>query len=336
MFSTQPLLVLFLTLAMELGLTACGAEPAAQPGSETPEPPAQVQETPEPAPDPAPESPESGLEVTEGTETYRGFRMDNVLHAPEGDIHYHIYIPDSYDGSEAYALFLTLPGYEGLYFQGVGENLYSERFAFEALNYNDRMIVAAPQLNDWGDTSAEQAIALTEYLLGRYNIDRERVYAEGYSGGGDLLNAELSPAGRALTLFQCLHYALTRPGVASVMSGARNLEELKTSIAYEDAPEAERDYAAALAALPRISWVGHCMYCGHCAPCPVGIDVAGVTKFLNLARAQGEVPETVREHYAVLPHHGGECISCGACERRCPFGVPVLENMRRAAELFGM
>ena len=336
MFSIQLLLTLFLTLAMELGLTACGAEAAVQPSPETPEPPAQVQETPEPAPDPAPEPPEPGLEVTEGTETYRGFRMDNVLHAPEGDIHYHIYIPDSYDGSEAYALFLTLPGYEGLYFQGVGENLYSERFAFEALNYNDRMIVAAPQLSDWGDTSAEQAIALTEYLLGRYNIDRERVYAEGYSGGGDLLNAELSPAGRALTLCQCLHYALTRPGVASVMSGARNLEELKTSIAYEDAPEAERDYAAALAALPRISWVGHCMYCGHCAPCPVGIDVAGVTKFLNLARAQGEVPETVREHYAVLPHHGGECISCGACERRCPFGVTVMENMRRAAELFGM
>ena len=148
MFSMQPLFALFLTLAMELGLTACGAEAAVQPSPETPEPPAQVQETPEPAPDPAPESPEPGLEVTEGTETYRGFRMDNVLHAPEGDIHYHIYIPDSYDGSEAYALFLTLPGYEGLYFQGVGENLYSERFAFEALNYNDRMIVAAPQLGD--------------------------------------------------------------------------------------------------------------------------------------------------------------------------------------------
>ena len=154
-------------------------------------------------------------------------------------------------------------------------------------------------------------------------------------GGGDLLSAELSPAGKALTLYQCLHYALTRPGVASVMSGARNLEELKASIAYETATEEERDYAAAFAALPKISWVGHCMYCGHCAPCPVGIDVAGVTKFLNLARAQGELPETVREHYAVLPHHGGECISCGACEKRCPFGVPVMENMRRAAEVFG-
>lgn len=193
MFSIQLLLTLFLTLAMELGLTACGAEAAVQPSPETPEPPAQVQETPEP-----------GLEVTEGTETYRGFRMDNVLHAPEGDIHYHIYIPDSYDGNEAYALFLTLPGYEGLYFQGVGENLYSERFAFEALNYNDRMIVAAPQLSDWGDTSAEQAIALTEYLLGRYNIDRERVYAEGYSGGGETMSRVMGMRPELFTAYlQC-------------------------------------------------------------------------------------------------------------------------------------
>ena len=185
MFSIQQILTLFLTLTMELSLASCGAEGTVQPAPETPEPPAQVQETPGPAPDP---SPEPELEVTQGTETYRGFQMDNVLHAPEGDIHYHIYIPDSYDGSEAYALFLTLPGYEGLYFQGMGQNLYSEDFAFEALNYNDKMIVVAPQLSDWGETSAEQTIALTEYLLDAYNIDPDRVYAEGYSGGGETMS----------------------------------------------------------------------------------------------------------------------------------------------------
>ena len=185
MFSIQQILTLFLTLTMELSLASCGAEGTVQPAPETPEPPAQVQETPGPAPDP---SPEPELEITQGTETYRGFQMDNVLHAPEGDIHYHIYIPDSYDGSEAYALFLTLPGYEGLYFQGMGQNLYSEDFAFEALNYNDKMIVVAPQLSDWGETSAEQTIALTEYLLDAYNIDPDRVYAEGYSGGGETMS----------------------------------------------------------------------------------------------------------------------------------------------------
>lgn len=154
-------------------------------------------------------------------------------------------------------------------------------------------------------------------------------------GGGDLLSGELSPAGKALTLYQCLHYALTRPSVACVMSGAKTLEELKNSIAYEDASDSEKDYADAFASFPKISWQGHCMYCGHCAPCPKGINVADVTKFLNLAVAQGELPETVREHYGVLSHTADECVQCGACESRCPFKVPVMENMKKAAEIFG-
>ncbi len=127
--------------------------------------------------------------VTEGTEEYRGFTLDNVLHSQtEGDIHYNLYIPDSYDGEEPCAIFFTLPGYEGLYFQGVGENLYSEDFGFEAQNYDPDMIIVAPQLSDWGETSADQTIALVEYFLENYNIDPDRVYGEGYSGGGETMS----------------------------------------------------------------------------------------------------------------------------------------------------
>ena len=154
-------------------------------------------------------------------------------------------------------------------------------------------------------------------------------------GGGDLLSEELSPAGKALTVNQCIHYALTRPGVATILSGARTIEELELSVAYEETSDEERDYAAAFASFPKISWEGHCMYCGHCAPCSKGIDVAAVTKFLNLSRAQGSVPETVREHYAILPHTAEECVGCGACEERCPFHVPIMENMHLAVQFFG-
>jgi len=154
-------------------------------------------------------------------------------------------------------------------------------------------------------------------------------------GGGDLLNEKLSPAGKALTANQCIHYALTRPAVATVLAGAHTVEELKISIAYEDASIEERDYASAFASFPKISWEGHCMYCGHCAPCPKGIDIAMVTKFYNLAKAQGEIPETVREHYALLEHKAGECVGCGACETRCPFGVTIIENMKAARTVFG-
>lgn len=154
-------------------------------------------------------------------------------------------------------------------------------------------------------------------------------------GGGDLLDASLSPAGKALTVNQCLHYALTRPAVATVLAGAHSVEQLMESLAYENASEEEKDYAMAFASFPNISWRGHCMYCSHCAPCPKQIDVASVTKFLNLAKAQKTVPETVREHYGLLPHHAGECIQCGACETRCPFEVSIMENMKEAAAVFG-
>lgn len=91
-----------------------------------------------------PASAESTASVTQGSETYRGFVLDNVLHSEtDGDIHFNLYVPDRYDGSQAYALFVTLPGYEGLYFQGVGSNLRSEAFGFEAQQYNAQMLIAA-------------------------------------------------------------------------------------------------------------------------------------------------------------------------------------------------
>lgn len=127
--------------------------------------------------------------VTEGTENYRGFVVDNILHSENyGDIHYNVYIPESYDGKTPAPLYFTLPGYEGLYFQGVAQNLKSEEFGFEAQKYNDKMIIVAPQLSDWGETSANQTIALVEYFLENYNIDRSKVYANGFSGGGETMS----------------------------------------------------------------------------------------------------------------------------------------------------
>ena len=152
--------------------------------------------------------------------------------------------------------------------------------------------------------------------------------------GGELLTAN-QIAGVSLTVNQCLAYALSRPAVATVLVGAHTAEQLRQSAAYCDAPAEEKDYALALASFPRVSWVGQCMYCSHCEPCPEKIDIAMVTKFLNLSRAQNGVPETVREHYKALEHHAGDCADCGACEKRCPFGVAIRENMKAARTIFG-
>lgn len=202
--------------------------------------------------------------------------------------------------------------------QPANEDCYA---LWDGKNYDRQLVYMDPEREALYETCSRLGVAITVMKA---------------FGGGDLLDEELSPAGKALTVNQCLHYALTRPGVAAVMSGAHTVDELEKCLEYTTAADVEKDYAAAFAALPKISWEGHCMYCGHCAPCPQGIDVAAVTKFLNLTKAQNSVPETVREHYAALRHHAGECVKCGACEKRCPFKVTVIQNMQEAVKVFGM
>ncbi len=76
------------------------------------------------------------------------------------------------------------------------------------------------------------------------------------------------------------------------------------------------------------------MYCNHCQPCPAHLDIAAVTKFLDLATQQPTVPDTVMQHYWALPATAEDCLLCGRCESNCPFGVKIRENMKRAREVF--
>ena len=154
--------------------------------------------------------------------------------------------------------------------------------------------------------------------------------------GGRLFDAQRSPFGTALTPMQCIHYALTRPGVASILCGYDTREQVDEAVRYETASEEEKDYASVLANAPLHSYSGECTYCGHCKPCVAELDIAMINKYYDLAVMQPEVPATVKSHYELMEHHASECIGCRGCEERCPFGVPVAERMEKTAELFGM
>jgi len=152
---------------------------------------------------------------------------------------------------------------------------------------------------------------------------------------GTLLSAERSPLGVALTEAQCIHYALSRPAVAAVMVGMQRQSDIENALSYWNIPESERDHSGILASLGMFDAKGRCMYCNHCLPCPSKIDVASVNKYLDLVELDKKPADTVKEHYFVLGKTASECIECGSCEKRCPFGVSVIENMKRAKEIFG-
>jgi predicted aldo/keto reductase-like oxidoreductase len=118
--------------------------------------------------------------------------------------------------------------------------------------------------------------------------------------------------------------------------GSQSRKHVEESVSYLNAEQDDLDYTAAISEM-NSDFKGSCVYCNHCLPCPVGIDIAAVTKYLDIAIMDSStVNKGIGQHYRELSAHGSDCIKCGSCESKCPFSVSVMDNMDEAARIFGL
>lgn len=182
-----------------------------------------------------------------------------------------------------------------------------------------------------------------EVGLGGIHPDRAELYRlceqrgvgitvmKGYGRRAAILRST-SPFGVALTPVQCIHYALTRPAVASILAGYDTPEHVLAAAAYETASEEERDYASTLAGAPRHAYAGQCTYCGHCAP-PQGHRHRHGEQAL---RPGGDAAPGAPVHPGPLPgphRPGGGLHRLRELREAVPFGVPVIQRMEKVKEL---
>ncbi len=154
-------------------------------------------------------------------------------------------------------------------------------------------------------------------------------------GAGKLLSSGFTLFAKPLTVPQCIHYALSRPAVASVLPGCASAAEMRDALRYLELDDAQRDYAETLGTV-QSDFQGNCVYCSHCQPCPAEIDIARVHKYLDIARLNSQsIPAEIRAQYRAMAKRGKDCSACMHCELRCPFGVPVAANMALAEKLLG-
>lgn len=148
--------------------------------------------------------------------------------------------------------------------------------------------------------------------------------------GGWLFNPSI---GANLTDIQLISYTLSQSGVTTVIPGVANMDQLKSCLRYVNASKVEKDFSGALSML---HWnpKDHCMYCNHCQPCQANIDIAQVNKLYDLA-VKYDINSTIRNEYGALDVKPENCIGCGDCIQRCPFGIDVRDRMAKASELFG-
>ena len=195
-----------------------------------------------------------------------------------------------------------------------------------------------------GDTDHEKITDILKEEL-PVNKERELLYLEcqqkdigfvamkPYGGGRifSLLKKFRDFTDTSEVVLQCLNYALTRPGVSTVVPGCKSIEEVKSALKYLDAPDERKDHSHLIKNLD-LNFKGKCMYCNHCQPCPEGLDIAIITKLADTA--EEDLTEALNEEYLLLENKASACKKCSICEQRCPFEVCVTANMDRAARIF--
>ena len=177
-----------------------------------------------------------------------------------------------------------------------------------------------------------------EYAYGEVE-EREKIYRRcekdgiGISvmkpfSGGQLLNEKTSPFSKAMSIYQCLKYVLDKPGVLVALPGAKSVKEVEALLEYYNRKDEELDYSI-ISSFAKIRTSGRCVYCNHCKPCPIGIDIGLVNKYYDLALAGDEM---AIQHYKTLEVNASDCIGCGHCDSRCPFSVHQSDRMQQIRE----
>jgi hypothetical protein len=163
------------------------------------------------------------------------------------------------------------------------------------------------------------------------------------SPGGDV-RAELEREGASAAVLG-LRYLVANPHVTSAISGMTTPEEVEENVSAGATADplsgAERRLVALIR--KRTTELGEkfCTSCGYCQPCPREVNVPGIFRLWNLLRGYGAAGyarleyQKLRErrHWADFPGTSAEsCAGCGECEAKCPEGLPIVEDLKRAHE----
>jgi len=123
-----------------------------------------------------------------------------------------------------------------------------------------------------------------------------------------------------------LKYILGNPHVSTALVGMDRLSQVASNIQGAEGclQSDERNQLEELVS----KWAGRfCRRCEYCQPCPQGIDIPMIF-ILDGYHTRYGLQEWARNRYQVIPVKIGECVECGQCEERCPYGLPIREMLQ--------
>ena len=132
-----------------------------------------------------------------------------------------------------------------------------------------------------------------------------------------------------------LRYVCANPDVTVTIPGMADPTELEQNLAaVNDVSPPTQEEIAGFAAVRSALGTQFCRRCNYCQPCSAGINISGVFLFEGYLSRYG-LADWAKERYASLDKKASDCIGCGACESRCPYGLPIRKMLKQAAVKFG-
>ena len=138
-------------------------------------------------------------------------------------------------------------------------------------------------------------------------------------------------AGGLITHSDAAYAYLAQFPVAPIW-GIQRMSELEEFLSYQDAPPALTEERRAFIEKERVELAGDfCRGCGYCMPCPAGIEIntcARMSLLLRRSPAAGHLSEAGQAKMRKIE----DCLHCGQCQSRCPYGLDTPALLQRNYE----
>ncbi len=114
--------------------------------------------------------------------------------------------------------------------------------------------------------------------------------------------------------------------------GIQREEELDQFLSFVTNPPSMNEELSAVIEKDRKELLGDfCRGCGYCMPCAVGIEINNCARMSLLLRRSPSAPYLTPEWQEKMKKIEN-CKHCGACKKKCPYGLDTPELLRRNYE----
>lgn len=140
-----------------------------------------------------------------------------------------------------------------------------------------------------------------------------------------------------------IRFAASLEGIITVLSGMSTLAQMEDNLSYmKDFRPLDEKEQRVIQEAQRL--LGHsatipCTACRYCTKgCPKEIPIPDIFAAANYQLGNGQRDQAIRAYQAAvrIGHTPSDCIGCKQCERACPQHLPITDDLKRCADLFGV